>query len=318
MKSKHTRRDFLRAAGVGAASVAAAGEVFGQGRTPASDRVLPDRPTVPPRPMERKFELGMASYTLRKFKLDEAIAMTRRVGLKNIALKDFHLPMNATADEIKAVAAKVKDAGLNLYGCGVVYMRSQADVDRAFEYARTAGMTTIIGVPNHDLLPLVDKKVKEYDIAVAIHNHGPGDKVYPTPASVYEKVKDLDPRIGLCMDIGHTVRIGEDPIRDTMRFADRLLDVHIKDVSAAEAKGSTVEIGRGIIDIPGFIRALLRIGYAKYVSFEYEKDENDPMPGLAESVGYVNGVMATIANPGFTRPRPQPAPGRLVRPEPAR
>ena len=205
--------------------------------------------------MERKFELGMASYTLRKIKLDEAIAMTRRVGLKNIALKDFHLPMNATADEIKAVAAKVKDAGLNLYGCGVVYMRSQADVDRAFEYARTAGMTTIIGVLNHDLLPLVDKKVKEYDIAVAIHNHGPGDKVYPTPESVYEKVKDLDPRIGLCMDIGHTVRIGEDPIRDTMRFADRLLDVHIKDVSAAEAKGSTVEIGRGIIDIPGFIRA---------------------------------------------------------------
>ncbi|MBE0536702.1 MAG: sugar phosphate isomerase/epimerase [Phycisphaerae bacterium] len=312
MKSNHTRRDFLRAASVGAASMAVAGETFAQAqtRTPAS-RPARTAPTPVRGPIERKFELGMASYTLRKYNLDETIAMTKRVGLKHIALKDFHLPMNASTEEIKAAAAKVKAAGLNLYGCGVVYMRNEADVNRAFEYAKTAGMTTIIGVPNHDLLPLVDKKVKEYDIAVAIHNHGPGDKVYPTPESIYEKVKGLDARIGLCMDIGHTVRIGEDPVRDTMRFADRMLDVHIKDVTAAEAKGSTVEIGRGVIDIPAFIRALLRIGYAKYVSFEYEKDENDPLAGLAESVGYVQGVMATVQNPGFGRPTvpsiPQPA-----------
>lgn len=236
----------------------------------------------------------MASYTLRKFNLDDAIAMTKRVGLKNIALKSMHLPLNSSPEQIKAVAAKVKKAGLNLYGCGVVYMKNEEQVNQAFEYARIAGMKTIIGVPNHDLLGLVDKKVKEYDIAVAIHNHGPGDKVYPSPKSIYDKVKELDKRIGICMDIGHTRRIGENPAKDAVRYADRLLDIHIKDVSAAEAKGRTVEIGRGVIDIPGFLGTLYMKRYSGFVSFEYEKDENDPLAGLAESVGYVRGVMRAL------------------------
>jgi sugar phosphate isomerase/epimerase len=136
--------------------------------------------------------------------------------------------------------------------------------------------------------------VKQYDINVAIHNHGPGDKVYPTPASAYEKIKDLDGRIGLCNDIGHTCRSGVDPAASAEKYADRLLDVHIKDVSAGVPQGSTVEVGRGVIDIPKFLRTLVKIDYAGIVSFEYEKDENDPLPGLSESVGYVRGAMAAI------------------------
>jgi len=293
MKQNHTRRQFLRAAGIGAAaSLAPVAGTFGQtsSRTrtptrPPAPRTRPTRPFL--RMPKRQFELGMASYTLRNFKLDEAIAMTKRVGLKNIALKSMHMPMDSTPEQIK-----------------VVYMKNEQQVDQAFEYAKAAGMKTIIGVPQPDLLGLVDRKVREYDIQVAIHNHGPGDKVYPTPASIIEKVKDLDGRIGLCMDIGHTVRIGEDPVRDTLRYARRLLDVHVKDVTAAEAKGRGVEIGRGVIDIPGFIRTLIRIGYKGYVSFEYEKDADDPLAGLAESVGYVNGVMAAVESPAFRRPTP--------------
>lgn len=256
------------------------------------------------RMQKRQFELGMASYTLRKFSLDDAIAMTKRVGLTNIAVKSMHLPLDSSPEQIKAAADKVKEAGLNLYACGVVYMKNADQVNQAFEYAKAAGMKTIIGVPEPDLLGLVNRKVKEYDIQVAIHNHGPGDNVYPTPTSIIEKVKDLDGRIGLCMDIGHTVRIGEDPIRDTVRYARRLLDVHVKDVTAAEAKGHGVEIGRGVIDIPGFIRTLIRIRYKGYVSFEYEKDADDPLAGLAESVGYVKGVMAAVESPSFRRPVP--------------
>jgi inosose dehydratase len=140
----------------------------------------------------------------------------------------------------------------------------------------------------------VDEKVRQYDIQVAIHNHGPGDKTWPTPQSIYEKVCGLDKRIGLCMDIGHTLRIGVDPVVSAEKFADRLLDVHMKDVSAASPAGQCVEAGRGVIDIPGFLRALVRINYRGVVSFEYEKDENDPLAGLAESVGYVRGVLAAI------------------------
>ncbi len=241
-----------------------------------------------------KFELGLASYTLRKFNLEQTLAMTGRVGLKHIAFKDFHLALNSSPEQIREVRAKVKDAGLDLYGGGVIYMRNEQQVNQAFDYARAAGMRVIIGVPNPELLPLVDRKVKEYDIKVAIHNHGPGDKVYPVPESAYEKIKDLDKRIGLCNDIGHTIRAGVDPSRSIEQYADRLYDIHIKDVSAANAKGGAIEVGRGVIDIPQVLRTLIKIDYAGIVSFEYEKDENDPLPGLAESAGYVRGVLAVI------------------------
>jgi sugar phosphate isomerase/epimerase len=223
------------------------------------------------------------------------LAMTRRVGLKYIALKSVHLPLESTQAEIEAVAAKVKEAGLELYGGGVIYMKNEAEVNQAFDYAKAAGMRVIIGAPQPELLALVNKKVQQYDIKLAIHNHGPGDKTYPTPASAYEKIKDLDKRIGLCDDIGHTQRSGINPSESAERFADRLLDIHIKDVSQATAKGQGVEVGRGVIDIPRYLRTLIKVGYKGVVAFEYEKDADDPLAGLAESVGYVKGVLAATS-----------------------
>jgi sugar phosphate isomerase/epimerase len=236
----------------------------------------------------------MASYTFRKFDLDQTIKLTNRLDLKFISLKDVHLALDSTPDRIKEVADKIKAAGLNLYAGGVIYMKSEDQVHQAFDYAKAAGMKIIVGVPNHDQLPLVEKMVKQYDICVAIHNHGPTDNVYPTPQSAYDLIKDLDKRIGLCIDIGHTMRSGIDPSEPAQKYADRLLDLHIKDVSAATAKGSTVEMGRGVIDLPKFFRTLAKIGYAGVASFEHEKDDSDPMPGVAESVGYTRGVLATI------------------------
>lgn len=221
--------------------------------------------------------------------------MTKRVGLKYICFKSFHLPLESTPAQIKAVVAKVKEAGLILYGGGVIGMKKEAQVHRAFDYAKAAGMKVIVGVPAPALLPLVNEKVQQYNIKVAIHNHGPTDKLYPTPGSAYERIKDLDKRIGLCNDIGHTMRAGVDPAVSAKKYADRLLDVHIKDVSEAAAKGRGVEIGRGVIDIPKFLKTLVKTKYDGNVSFEYEKDADDPMAGLAESVGYVRGVLAAIS-----------------------
>jgi inosose dehydratase len=284
MNDARSRRDVLKVAAVGAAVLA--------GHMPLVAREK-DRG---PRPEGRKLklELGLASYTLRKFDLDQTLKMTTRVGLKHIAFKDFHLPLDSSPAQIAEVVAKVKAAGLDLYGGGVIYMRNEEQVNQAFDYAKAAGMRVIIGVPEPNLLPLVNKKVAEYNIQVAIHNHGPGDKIYPVPASVYEKIKDLDKRIGLCNDIGHTIRAGVDPAASIEQFGDRLLDVHIKDESAAAAQGKPVEVGRGVIDIPQVLRTLIKIDYTGIVSFEYEKDESDPLPGLAESVGYVRGVLATL------------------------
>ena len=281
MKSPQSRRRFLQATTLGAAAT-----LSGVGG--------PTTRTANASPGTTKLKLGLASYTLRKFDLDQTLAMTQRVGLKYIAFKSFHLPLDSSPDHIREVARKVRDAGLELYGGGVIYMKNEEQVRQAFDYAKTAGMKVIIGVPVPKLLPLVDQLVKDYDIKVAIHNHGPNDKVYPIPATAYELIKGLDKRIGLCNDIGHTCRAGVDPAVSAEKYADRLHDIHIKDVSAAAPEGHTVEVGRGVIDIPKFLRTLVKIDYAGIVSFEYEKDENDPLAGLAESVGYVRGVLASI------------------------
>lgn len=286
-EKEQSRRRFLQATGVGVASLAGVGSSLAQ---PASREAGQGRRAAG----QKQFELGLASYTLRKFDLDKTLAMTKRVGLKYLCFKDVHLKLDSTPEQIQAAVQKVKDAGLILYGGGVIYMRNEDQVRQAFDYAKAAGMKVIVGVPVPELLPLVDKLVKQYDIKVAIHNHGPSDKVYPVPATAYEKIKDLDKRIGLCDDIGHTMRAGVDPCESAEKFADRLLDVHIKDVTAADAKGGAVEVGRGVIDIPKFIRTLVKIKYEGVVSFEYEKDADDPLAGLAESVGYVRGVMAAV------------------------
>ncbi len=279
------RRDFIRAAALGMAAVPLAR------RTADASGARKETSG----PASRRFPLGLASYTLRAFDLDQVIAMTRRVGLERIVLKSMHLPLESPEPEIRSAAAKVRAAGLDLFGCGVVYMTNEAETEQAFRYARAAGMRLIIGAPDPEILGLVDRKIKDYGIGVAIHNHGPDNNRYPTPVDAYKLIKGLDPRFGLCIDIGHTLRAGMDPSEAAERCVDRLLDIHIKDVTAASKEGATVEIGRGIIDIPKFIRTLGRLNYGGTLSFEYEKDENDPLPGLAESVGYVRGVMAALS-----------------------
>jgi len=281
-----SRRLFLRTAAGGAAL-----PLLG-GRTSAAPKSAPPFPQV--NGLRPQFELGMASYTFRAFDLDRTLDMTGRLGLRRIAFKDFHLPLETKPDEIRKIAAKVREAGFVLYGGGVIYMRTEDEARRAFAYAKAAGMSVIIGVPNHDLLPLVDKLVAENDLRLAIHNHGPGDKLFPTPESVFDRIRNLDRRVGLCLDVGHTERAGADPAADVERFAGRLLDVHVKDVTARTAEGVTVEIGRGVVDIPRFIRSLVKVGYAGTVSLEYEKDEKDPLPGAAESIGYLRGVLAVL------------------------
>lgn len=243
---------------------------------------------------EVKFKLGVASYSLRKFDRDQTIAFTKKLGVDHIAFKSFHLKLDASDAEIAEAVAKCSEAGLNLYAGGVIYMTNEAEVDQAFEYAKKAGMKMIVGVPNHELLQYVEDKVKAYDIQLAIHNHGPGDKLYPSAESAYVLIKDMDPRMGLCIDIGHTKRIGRSPSQDVRDYFDRVLDIHIKDVTAADHDGSTCEIGRGVIDHHTFLKDLVELEYDGVVALEYEKDGDDPFAGMAESMGYVKGILSTL------------------------
>ena len=238
------------------------------------------------------FTIGMAGYSFKEFSIGQTIEMMKRIAVTNLSLKDFHMPMNSTNEQIDAVIGKFKNSGINIYTVGVVYMKTQEEVDQAFNYAKMAGVKLIVGAPDYILLPYVEKKIKSNDIRMAIHNHGPDNPLYPNAKDIWDHVKDLDKRIGICIDIGHTTRDGQDPSVDIERYAGRIYDIHIKDVDKATKEGNTVEMGRGIIDIPKVVATLRKIKYAGMCSLEFEKDMKDPLPGIAESIGYFKGVMA--------------------------
>jgi len=280
-----SRRRFLQAASLAVASAGVAGRTLGQ------------TPSVAPPPAEELKEtlaqrLGIASYSFARFNLDQTLAMTKRLAIKYLCLKSFHLPLDSTPEVLSSTAAKIKEQGLILYGGGGISMRTPAEIDQAFEYARHAGLKLMVIMPTAKTLALIEKKVQEYNILVAVHNHGPGDRHFPTPASVYERIADLDPRIGLCVDVGHTVRYGDDVYAALEKCADRVYDVHLKDVTAATARGRTTILGRGVIDMPRLFRTFQRIRYKGVLAFEYESEARDPLPSVAESVGYARGILA--------------------------
>ena len=241
----------------------------------------------------RGLKVGMTSYTLHKFTLDQAIAMTQEAGVKYISLKDVHLPLKSTREQRQEARKKVEAAGLVLMGGGVIYMKNNEDeIRNVFEYAKDAGMATIVCSPVPEALDTVEKMAVKYDLRIAIHNHGPTDKKYPSPLDVLRLVKDRDKRMGICMDVGHTVRIGDDAVAVINQCASRLYDFHMKDVTSATPDGKAIEVGKGIIDIPGVLKALLKLKFPYHVALEYEANADNPMPGVMGSYAYIRKVLA--------------------------
>ena len=251
------------------------------------------RPDPQPAPETiETFKLGIAGYTFHKFDLDKTLETLKTTDVQYLCIKDFHLSFSNTDDEIKAFHSKLAEYGVTGYGVGPIYMKTKEEVDRAFDYAKRVGVKLIVGVPNYELLPYVSEKVAEYDMQYAIHLHGPDIELYPDADDVWENVKDLDPRMGMCLDIGHDRRNGKDPVADLEKYHSRVFDVHLKDVTGATKLGYSVEVGRGILDIPGFVRMLRKVKYSGIVSLEHERDMDNPFMGIAESIGYFRGVVA--------------------------
>jgi sugar phosphate isomerase/epimerase len=240
-------------------------------------------------------KLGITTYTLRKFSLEQAIAMTQEAELKYISLKDMHLPLKSTRAERQEAHKKLEAAGLVLMGGGVISIKNnEQQIREIFDYVHDAGMPTIVCSPEPAALDTVEKMAKEYNLRIAIHNHGPGDKLYPSPLDVLRNVEDRDARMGICMDLGHTVRIGEDPVAAIEKCGSRLHDFHMKDVTAANEKGAPIEVGKGVIDIPDVLKALIRMKYLNHVALEYEANADYPMPGVKASILYIRRVLGDI------------------------
>ncbi len=241
------------------------------------------------------FQLGLATVSISKFPVDKVIATAKSLGLENVSLFGTHCPWTGTPEQCRAAAQKFKDAGLHVTGCGVINLpNDEAKVRVAFENAKAVGLPTMICKPALDAYPLVEKFVKEYNQTLAVHNHGPGDKEYPSPLDAWEAIQPFDQRIGVCIDVGHCYRAGVEPVDAIRKCQSRLYDIHFKD-SLAE-KGATkdipVEVGKGHLDIKGMIAALIEVKYSRIVAFEYEKGGADPVPGIKESVDFVRRLLA--------------------------
>jgi inosose dehydratase len=238
-----------------------------------------------------KFRLGIASYAFRDKTLDDVILTAQKTNVKRLALKSMHLPLNSTDEQIAQVKKKIQNAGLEIYAGAVIYMNSEQDVSQAFAYAKKAGFEVIVGVPKPELLDFVEEKVKEYDIKIAIHIHGDRKNLYPDSKSVYDIIKGRDKRMGICVDVGHTIRLNIDPAEDIRKYGDRVLDVQIWDCSSATHRGKAVLAGTGVLNFKEILQALIDIDYTGTVAVEFWDDPKSPEFGTAQTIGYIQGML---------------------------
>jgi Xylose isomerase-like TIM barrel len=288
MKNNLSRRTLLRTGALATAAAFAA---------PPPHDLLALTPTKKPlAPAEKNtIRLGLASYTFRDFTRAQLIAYMHQLQISALNAKDVkdHLPTDPTAEA--AALADYSEAKIPLHAVGAIYFQKDDDADmRAkFDYAKRAGVSVIVaGDPTPQTLPRVEKFVREYDIRIAIHNHGPEDKLWPSPLDVLKAVKDMDPRIGCCMDVGHAARAGTNVVEAVHQVGPRLFNIHIKDLTNFQEKGSQVAVGQGKMPVREIFEALLQTNYQGYVDLEYEVHEDDPMPGVIESFAYMRGVLA--------------------------
>ena len=241
----------------------------------------------------RHFHLGVASYSLRKLSRTEAISMIKRLGVTHVNIKSFHLPYEASLAELAAGRGEIEAAGLKIVGGGTISLKKDedADVRQYFEYAKNCGMPLMVIAPRPEVLPRIERFVKEYDIRVAIHNHGPEDNYFPRPVDGLNLIKNMDPRVGLCIDVGHTVRTGVDVVEAIAEAGSRLLDMHVKDLRSLSDKTSQCAVGEGAMPVEAIFGQLQKMGFSGYVNLEYEIYADNPLPGMKKSFGHMREVL---------------------------
>ena len=280
MNNIPSRRDFIRSTAFAAAAFA----------SPSLARAMPSSDSAP-------LNLGLASYTFRNFTRSQLIAFMKQLNVFDLNAKDIkdHLPTDPQQEA--AAVADYAAAGIKLHAAGAIYFPKDEDADirTKFEYCKRAGIGVIVaGDPSPETLPRIEKFVKEFDIRIAIHNHGPEDKLWHSPLDVLKAVKNLDPRIGCCIDVGHTVRAGTDVVQAIHEVGPRLFNVHMKDLTDFQSKESQVAVGDGTMPVRKMFEALIATKYPGFVDLEYEIHPDDPMPGAARSFAYMRKILAGL------------------------
>jgi sugar phosphate isomerase/epimerase len=287
MKNSFSRRDFVRSGALAAAALVAPRGVSALAGT---QEPLRTRHALPIR-------LGLASYTFRNFTRAQLIGFMKQLDVFALNAKDVkdHLPTDPQAEA--AALADYAAADIQLHAVGAIYFTKDEDADirSKFEYAKRAGVNVMVaGDPSLETLPRIEKFVREYDIRIAIHNHGPEDKLWPSPRDVLRAVKDMDPRIGCCIDVGHAARAGTDVVRAIHEVGPRLFNIHMKDLTNFQSKESQVAVGDGILPVREIFETLVLERYQGFIDLEYEIHPDDPMPGVIRSFAYMRDVKSGI------------------------
>ncbi|MEW5974220.1 MAG: sugar phosphate isomerase/epimerase [Acidobacteriota bacterium] len=279
MMSQIERRGFL----AGGLSLAALGFSIGVATTATS--------------RSDSLRLGVASYSLRKFSRTQAIEMIKSLRILYVNIKEFHLRYASTPEELRSGRQEFESAGLQIVGGGTIALREDSDDDirRYFEYAKTSGMPLMVIAPTRQTLPRIERFVKEYNIQVAVHNHGPEDEHFPAPQDALREIRSMDPRVGLCIDVGHTARAGADVVKSIAEAGRRLLDMHIKDLRSFSDRDSQCVVGQGIMPVAEIFKQLIKMKYEGCVNLEYEIDADSPLPGMQQSFAYMRGVLKGLA-----------------------
>jgi sugar phosphate isomerase/epimerase len=239
-------------------------------------------------------KLGVASYSLREYSRALAIRCIQELRTPYVSVKEFHLPYRSSPEELESGRKEFERAGLTIVSGGNITLAKDDpdDIRHYFEYARMCGMPMIVCAPTHSNMGAIERFVKEYNIRIAIHTHGPEDKQYPTPQSVLSVVKNMDPRCGLCMDVGHSSRAGANVVESIAEAGSRLFDMHMKDLRSFDPRGAQCDVGEGIMPVVGIFKELQRTGYQGCVNLEYEINGDNPLPGMRNSFSYMRGVLA--------------------------
>ncbi|MBR3957082.1 MAG: DUF1080 domain-containing protein [Kiritimatiellae bacterium] len=268
------------------------------------------------------FKIGIAGYTFHKKNVDQTIEAMKELDLHSLCVKDFHLKLDCTQEEADAFKAKLAEAGIVPVGVGPIYADTEEVARKGFEQAKKLGVRVVVGVPfewseidgkktrveSDKMLDIIDRLVKEYDMVYAIHNHGPDiPYLFPTAEAAIKRIGNRDKRIGVCLDIGHERRAGLDPVKFIEQNSDRIYDVHLKNIKIDPVKNLAMRGPRGELDIPAIFAALAKAGYSGNCNIEYERDFDDNMAGLLESVGYYRGVADTIKVKAKMKPAPEGA-----------
>ena len=251
------------------------------------------------------FVLGCQAYTFHRFTAFEAIERTAAAGGKAIEFypgqslspddKKSKVDPSATDETIEKLKAKAKQHGLLIVNFGVVGIpKDEAGARKVFEFAKKLGVCAITIEPSADQIDLIEKLIKEYDIAAGIHCHPkrankPDYKLWD-PNYVFSLVKDRDPRFGVCADVGHWTRSSVDAVAGLKIFKGRVISVHLKDiVESGNPDASDLPLGLGVTNVKGILRELRRQKFDGNISIEYERDWENTVPDIAQCVGYVRG-----------------------------